>query len=225
VVEAAARPLAERFPEVVGERIQALHAAHGVDLRCGVALTGLRGAGRVEAVELSDGSILAADVVVVAVGSLPNTGWLAGSGLAVDGGVGCDLAGATAIENVVVTGDAARVHDPTSGGSTRHEHWHFAQSHPAIAVEYLLHRRRPPALEPLYVWSDQHGHRIQLVGNWRLPAGAVTSTDEDADGLTIAVRHRGRLVAALVIDRPREFARLRRELRGVAGPNVEAAAR
>ena len=39
---------------------------------------------------LGDGSIVDADVVVVGVGVVPETGWLEGSGLTLDNGVVCD---------------------------------------------------------------------------------------------------------------------------------------
>ena len=54
-------------------------------MRTGVSA--LRGAGRVEAVELSDGTRIHADLVVVGMGALPNTEWLAGSGLRLTAGL------------------------------------------------------------------------------------------------------------------------------------------
>jgi thioredoxin reductase len=74
-----------------GERMAGLHRNRGVDIVCGVTVTGLDAAdGAVRGVSLSDGSYLEADVVLVSIGSLPATDWLTSSGLDVAAGVVCD---------------------------------------------------------------------------------------------------------------------------------------
>ena len=54
---------------------------------------------------LSDGSIVTADVVVVALGNRPATGWLAGFGLTIEDGVVCDgrLTGAPGVWSPVTS--------------------------------------------------------------------------------------------------------------------------
>jgi NAD(P)H-nitrite reductase large subunit len=48
------------------------------------------GDGHVEAVRLSDGTQVAADLVLIGLGVVPVTDWLEGSGLHIDDGVVCD---------------------------------------------------------------------------------------------------------------------------------------
>ena len=67
-----------------------LHRDHGVDVRLGVGVAGIEGGDRSTRVRLADGSLVEADLVVVGIGVTPNTGWLEGSGLALDDGVVCD---------------------------------------------------------------------------------------------------------------------------------------
>ncbi|CAM5621932.1 hypothetical protein SANTM175S_04739 [Streptomyces antimycoticus] len=83
--------VAERGPtlsgalgNVIGDVAAQLHHQHGVDLRCGVMVTGLEGdgAGRLRRAHFSDGGTVDAEVAVVALGATHNTEWLAGSGLA-----------------------------------------------------------------------------------------------------------------------------------------------
>ncbi|HCB34581.1 MAG TPA: FAD-dependent oxidoreductase, partial [Acidimicrobiaceae bacterium] len=57
------------------------------------------------AVRLTDGTVLPADVVVVGIGVVPATGWLAGSGLALDDGVLCDGCGRAGAPGVYAVGD------------------------------------------------------------------------------------------------------------------------
>ena len=102
---------------LLGERCAALHRAHGVDLRLGVSIAALYGeSGRVRGLELADGTRHEADVVVVALGALPCTDWLADSGLAVERGVRCDAT--LTVEgdpDLLAAGDIAEWPHPLAG--------------------------------------------------------------------------------------------------------------
>ena len=93
VLEALGIPLQPILGPEIGSYCGSLHGAHGVDLRTGrCSRRGARaraGSGRLE-VELDGGEVLAADVVVVGIGVVPETGWLEGSGLTLENGVACD---------------------------------------------------------------------------------------------------------------------------------------
>jgi NADPH-dependent 2,4-dienoyl-CoA reductase/sulfur reductase-like enzyme len=67
--------------EEVGARGAAVHGRHGVALRMSASVAGFEGADAVEAVRLGSGERIAAELVLLALGSLPNTEWLEGSGL------------------------------------------------------------------------------------------------------------------------------------------------
>src|SRR4029077_19647010 len=56
VLEALPQPMVRGVGEVIGAVLARLHAAHGVDLRCGVTVAGIEGTDRVEAVLLADGT-------------------------------------------------------------------------------------------------------------------------------------------------------------------------
>ena len=88
-------------------RMAEVHRDNGVDLRLGVTVQAIEGGERVEQVRLADGSVIPADVVVVAVGVRPATDWLEGSGLTLDDGVVCDER-LVAAPGVVAAGDLAR---------------------------------------------------------------------------------------------------------------------
>lgn len=84
-------PMHRQFGDQIGALIGQLHSDHGVELRLGVGVSRfVEAAGRVVAVELTDESVLDADVVVIAVGAVPATEWLADSGLPLGNGVECD---------------------------------------------------------------------------------------------------------------------------------------
>ena len=110
VVEPLAVPLEGAVGPLVGSVCERVHRDHGVDLRLGTRLDSVEAGARPAAVtcRLSDGTSLGADALLVAVGALAATSWLAGSGLDVGpAGLTCD-ASLTAAPGVVAAGDLVR---------------------------------------------------------------------------------------------------------------------
>jgi NADPH-dependent 2,4-dienoyl-CoA reductase/sulfur reductase-like enzyme len=151
-----------------GEVVRALHEAHGVVLRLGTGVAGFDGDGSVTGVRLADGTTVEADVVVIGIGVIPNTGWLEGSGLQVDDGVVCDSSclALGGDGRIVAVGDVARWDHPRLG-SSRIEHWTNAGEQAAHAAKALLHGADVAGpFEPVpYFWSDQFGTKLQFVGS------------------------------------------------------------
>jgi NADPH-dependent 2,4-dienoyl-CoA reductase/sulfur reductase-like enzyme len=168
-------PLGMALPPAIGETLAAVHRDQGVTLRCGVRVTGFEGSDRVGGVRLDDGTQVPADVVVVGIGVTPQTGWLAGSGLAVGDGVLCDETLAAGAPDVVAAGDVARWTNPLFGESMRIEHWTNAVEQGTAAAERLL--AGPAAAKPFapvpFVWSDHIAGRSARAGPsrrcWRRP--------------------------------------------------------
>jgi NADPH-dependent 2,4-dienoyl-CoA reductase/sulfur reductase-like enzyme len=222
VVEAMATPLAGPLGVEMGAIVSGLHEDHGVKLRCGVGVRRLVGRERVEGVELADGTLLPADVVVVGIGAIPNTEWLAGSGVAVGNGVECDHEGKTTVPGVVAVGDCASWHDLRLGRPHRVEHWTGAMERPALAVAGLLRGAGAPD-EPAaptsvpYFWSDQYDVRIQFAGH-AVEADSVTLEEGcvESRSLLAVYRRVDVPVAVLGMNQPRLFGRWRRELNAAA---------
>ncbi|CCK31774.1 ferredoxin reductase [Streptomyces davaonensis JCM 4913] len=219
VVEAAPTPLAGPLGETMGALVSALHSDHGVRLVCGVAVKGLSGETRVDAVLLEDGRGIPADIVVVGVGARPNVEWLEGSGIVLDNGVKCGADGRTSLAGVVAVGDCANWYDPRAGLHRRVEHWTGARERPDAAVATLLAGGavEPGVPRPPYFWSDQYGVKIQFAGH---AAGADSVTIEagsadDRDVLAV-YRRAGRPVAVLGMNQPRLFMRGRKQLAATA---------
>ncbi|MDQ3945254.1 MAG: FAD-dependent oxidoreductase [Actinomycetota bacterium] len=218
VLEALPAPLARAFPAEMGAACAALHRDHGVDLRTSVGVEGVEGSGRVERVLLAGGGSVEADVVVVGVGVVPETGWLESSGLELRNGVVCDETCATAAPGVVAAGDIARWPNRLFGEEMRIEHWSNAVEQGAAAAQRLL--TSDEAAEPFapvpYFWSDQYDTKIQFLGR-AAPDDEVAVVDGSLeDGRFVAVFGRaGRLVGALAFNRPRQLMAYRRLIAGV----------
>jgi NADPH-dependent 2,4-dienoyl-CoA reductase/sulfur reductase-like enzyme len=219
VVEALPQPLARVLGPEMGAVCGALHTDHGVTLLTGVGVSGLRSRGaspsrdghgtpgRVDGVELDDGRVLDADVVVIGIGVVPTTQWLEGSGLVVSDGV---VAEATlhAGDDVVVAGDLARWFDQGLGVHTRIEHWTNAAEQGAVAARNLLAgRARAEVYVPVpYFWSDQYDVKIQVIGHPGPDDDVVVVDGALSERRFVALYGRGgKLTAAVGFSRPRQL--------------------
>ncbi|MEG8180830.1 NAD(P)/FAD-dependent oxidoreductase [Nocardia terpenica] len=208
VVDPLPAPMVRQFGPWVGDSIAKLHADHGVRLRLGLGVTGLTGAGRVEGVELADGTVVPADVVLVAIGAVPNTQWLAGSGLSLTDGVDTDSL-CRAAPDVVAAGDVASWSHPVSGKRIRVEHRMNATEQGMAAARTLLGKGEPYAPVP-YFWTDQYDVRIQAYGTF--PAGAahtVAAGEVGAGRFAALFAHDGRITGVLGWNLPRDTRLLR----------------
>ena len=173
-----------------------LHRAEGVDVRCGVGVSEVRGTDKVEKVVLSDGAELDADLVVVGIGSHPATGWLEGSGIEVDNGVVCDAHGRASAPHVWAIGDVASWRD-TVGHQVRVEHWSNVADQARVLVPAMLGpgRARRPSSVP-YFWSDQYDVKIQCLGEPE--ADDIVHVVEDDGRKFLAFYERDGVVAGVV---------------------------
>lgn len=201
-------PLERVLGVEVGELLAGRYRRHGIDLRLGAGLGGFLAdeEGRVRGLELVDGSEIACDVALVAVGAQPAAD-LMGDATA---GIETDACGRTAVPGVYACGDVAASWRPSVGRRLRVEHWTSAAGQAAAVAHAILGRERSYDALP-YFWSDQFGLRLQHVGH--ADSWASVELDGDPDSFTARfLDEAGRPLAALAANRPRELAALRLEL-------------
>jgi 3-phenylpropionate/trans-cinnamate dioxygenase ferredoxin reductase component len=212
VLEMLPQPMVRGLGPELGAVLAAIHRDHGVDLRTSVQVDTIEddGAGGVRGVRLGDGSVVAADVVVVGVGVVPETDWLKGSGLAIDNGVVCDET-CSAAPGIVAAGDVARWPNALFDGERmRLEHWTNATEQGVHAARRLLGHEDPFAPVP-FVWSDQYDRKIQTVGRVTADADVHVAHGTLAERQFVALfGGGGRLVGALGFNRPRLVMQYRR---------------
>jgi NADPH-dependent 2,4-dienoyl-CoA reductase/sulfur reductase-like enzyme len=198
-------PMYRQFGDQVGGVVAAVHRDHGVAVRMGTGVARFLDAdGRVVGVELTDGAILDADVVVVAVGAVPATDWLAGSGVPLGNGVECD-ATCEAAPGVYATGDVASWYNPHFGARMRVEHRLNATEQSMVVADNILGAATPYASIP-YFWSDQYDVRIQAYGIFPEGADITLLEGDPADGRFVAAYGRdGTVVGVLGWNSPRQL--------------------
>src|SRR5207237_19057 len=130
VVELASRVMARAVTAEVSEYFQGRHRAAGIRIHLGVQVTGIEAdGGKVTGVSFSDGRHIAADLVVVGVGVLPNVELAADAGLPVASGIIVNEQLLTADPNISAIGDCALFESPRFGGSLRLESVQNATDH------------------------------------------------------------------------------------------------
>ncbi len=180
VVSRTHEPMEEALGKTLGKEVRRRHELMGVEFVKGASVFGLIGDGHVQRVILDSGVIFDADLVVVAIGSLPNTEWLEGSGLdiangvLVDGGLRALSSDGTVVENIFAVGDVARYVNPLFDEVPRRvEHWNLPTETGKRAGQILGKQligesvadmlAEPFAPLPSF-WSDQYDMHILAFG-------------------------------------------------------------
>jgi NADPH-dependent 2,4-dienoyl-CoA reductase/sulfur reductase-like enzyme len=236
VVEPAGPPMLRVLGTEVAAAIQGAHERAGITFVTGRAVVACTGQGHVTGVLLADGtdprsaqvpggpasggpalagSVLAADLVVEAIGSLPNTEWLAGNGLDLSDGILCDNTMAAARHTqapVVAVGDVARFPNPLFDDVPRRvEHWSMPAdtARRAAATLHALLAGDPIDPHPFgplpSFWSDQGDLRLQSFGSPGLADGVrIADGDprEPGRGLLATYHREGRLVGSVAVNLP-----------------------
>ena len=207
VIDPCAIPLERGVGPIVGRVFESMHRGHGVDLRLSTTIdkleTGAHSGSGVRC-RLSDATTVEADALLVAVGVSPAVSWLEGSGLDISSdGVRCD-ASLLAAPGVVACGDLACWPDTHSGEWTRIEHRTNAAEQAEHAARSLLAGEglRPGFKAVPYFWSDQYGHKIQVLGSPQQADDTVVvdGSIEELDFVVVFGRA-GRLSGALGFSR------------------------
>ncbi|GAA0565210.1 FAD-dependent oxidoreductase [Saccharopolyspora spinosporotrichia] len=203
-------PMEAQLGPLASGALAELHREHGVDVRPGVAVEGLAAAdSRVTGVRLTTGEVLDADVVVVALGAVSNTGWLEDSGLVLENGVVCDSR-CSAADGIYAVGDVARWQHHGLGGLVRLENRTNASEQAAAVAANILGADLPYAPVP-HFWTDQFAARIQVHG--LLPADAqvdVVEGDTASRRFAAVYQRDGRAVGVLGWNMPKQARLLRR---------------
>jgi NADPH-dependent 2,4-dienoyl-CoA reductase/sulfur reductase-like enzyme len=186
----------------LGVALSDIHRRAGIDVRSGTSVERWSTSRAGVRLDLSDNTSVLADVVLVAVGTIPCVDWLAGSGADISDGVLCDeTCHVVGLDNVVAAGDVARWPNLRFDHTPRRvEHWINAVEQAQAAADNLLDGRRNarPFLPVPRFWSEQHGVKIQSVGMPSL-ADRMTLIEGDLRGqaFTAAFLRGKRMVGAI----------------------------
>ncbi|WP_233857508.1 NAD(P)/FAD-dependent oxidoreductase [Paraburkholderia sp. HD33-4] len=221
VLEAGERVLARCLPPVMSEWLLREHRARGVRVELGVAVEAIG-----EPQEKSSGGAryvvrcqplvadptrsnevfeVAADTILIAIGVDCAPAFLAGTGLAGRHGVDVDeTCRSPHAPWLYAVGDVAHVLDRAcERGGLRQETWRNAENQ-SLAVAQALLGRAQPYRETPWMWTDQLGNNIQVVGQPDSRDEVVLRGEPGAGACAALSVRDGRVVAGVLVNAGRE---------------------
>lgn len=223
VIEALPRLMARVVTPEISAFLQSMHQAKGVTLHIGVGVKALHGSGNVQSVELTDGSRLDADLVVVGVGIDPAIELAKASGIACDNGIVVDEFCRTSVPEVLAAGDVANQPNPYLGRRARLENVQNAQNQGAAAAGIILGGDAPFAELP-YFWTDQFEVNLQAIGETVACDQAVVRGNPESDAFSVFYLTGGTVTGVLAISQPKSIAMGRRMVMKRSQPAAAALA-
>ena len=204
VVEALPRVLARVTAPEISAFYERVHRGHGVDLRTGVGVHALEGNGDACTVVLTDGTRLAADLVVIGVGLIPNTELAEAAGIEVSNGIVVDRYAVTSDPDIVAAGDCTNHDNVFLGRRLRLESVPNALEQARVAAASILGRPRVYDAVPWF-WSDQYDLKLQMVGLSQGHDDLIVRGDMDANSFTAFYLKGGVVISADSVNRPQDF--------------------
>jgi 3-phenylpropionate/trans-cinnamate dioxygenase ferredoxin reductase component len=199
VLEYAPVALGRNVPRLLAQRIVDRHVWEGTYILCSVKVDRITAAH----VVLADGRMLAADLVVAAIGVAPRTELAAAAGLAIENGICVNDNLCTDDPHVFAAGDCASV--PRSGIRQRFETWQNAQIQGDIAGRNMAGGQHSFD-GPVWFWSDQFDLGLQGVGQTNGAIFAKRQTDGDAE-ILFYLNEASQLIGAIGLGRGNEVAK------------------
>jgi len=203
VLETEPRLLSRVVGEEVSELYRRVHGDAGVDVRTGMRVTRFEGDARVTRVVCEDGSRFDADLVLVAIGIVPNVELADEAGLDTDDGIVVDELGRTSDPAVYAAGDCTYHPNPIYDRRVRLESVHNAMAQ-ARAVAANLAGNETPYGEVPWFWSDQYDVKLQIAGLSQGYDETVVRGDPESDRFTLFYLKEGVLIAADTVNEPKE---------------------
>ena len=202
VLEAMERLMARVVSPALSAYYRDLHRSHGVDVRLGASVTAIEGAGgRAAGVRCADGSLLAADLVVVGIGVIPNAELARATGLDCNRGIVVDARLRAVDPRIFAIGDCAEFPHPMARGLVCLESVQNAIDQGKTVVDAIMGDAKPYTAVPWF-WSDQYDVKLQIVGLTQGYDDTVTLGDVGASRFSVLYFRGGALIGIDSVNKP-----------------------
>lgn len=200
------------------------HRAQGVDLRFDAEVVALEGAAAVEAVRLSNGDTIPADLAIAGIGLVPNIAPLLRAGATGGRGVDVDENCHTSLHDVYAIGDCALHANNNAGGEIiRLESVQNANDMANTAARAIVGDPAPYDAVPWF-WSNQYDLRLQTVGLSTAHDECVLRGDPAARSFSVVYLRSGQVIALDCVNATRDYAQGRRLVEAGTSAPVETLA-
>lgn len=232
VLEFGPRLVGRAVGEETADYFLQAHRARGLDIRLNTSAKRFTSAGAagtagdggaVAGVELQDGTVLPAQIVLVGIGVVPNTQLAEQLGLTVDNGIVVDRFALASDGTTVAIGDCANMPNPVPGSEPgeriRLESVNNAIEHAKVAAYSLTGRREEYAGIPWF-WSNQADLKLQIAGLCNGYDRTVLRRDEERGKFSVLYYRQGQVIAADCVNAPLDFMAVKNAL--AKGQNIPA---
>ena len=231
VLEFGPRLVGRAVGEETAEYFLQAHRARGLDIRLNTSANRFTaaaaaagdGPAAVVGVELQDGTVLPAQIVLVGIGVIPNIQLAEQLGLTVDNGIVVDRFALASDGTTVAIGDCANMPNPVPGAEPgeriRLESVNNAIEHAKVAAYSLTGRREEYAGIPWF-WSNQADLKLQIAGLCNGYDRTVLRRDEERGKFSVLYYRQGQVIAADCVNAPLDFMAVKNAL--AKGQNVPA---
>ncbi|WP_326750966.1 FAD-dependent oxidoreductase [Streptomyces hirsutus] len=216
LIEAAPRLVPRAVGEQTSAHLLAHHRAAGLDILLGASVRRIVPRGdRVGGVELADGRVISADLVLVGVGVIPNTELAESIGLVCDNGIRVDESALASDGVTVAVGDCANLPNPVPGAPegdrVRFESVNNAIEQAKVAAYAITGRREEYAGIPWF-WSNQGTIKLQIAGLSTGHDRTLVRADPERGKHSVLYYRGDRILAADCVNSPLDFMAVRSAL-------------
>jgi 3-phenylpropionate/trans-cinnamate dioxygenase ferredoxin reductase subunit len=205
LLEALDRVLARVAGEPLSRFFEAEHRAHGVEIRLGVTVEAVLGETRATGVRLAGGEEIAAGMVIVGIGIVPEVAPLLAAGAEGGNGVAVDGSCRTSLPDIFAIGDCAlHANRFADGAWVRLESVQNAHDQAAVAAKAILGAAIDYDALPWF-WSNQYDLKLQTVG---LSAGhdrALLRGDPATRSFSLIYLKEGRVLALDCVNAVKDY--------------------
>jgi len=214
VIEVQPRLMPRVVSPLISEYYAKLHRSQGVQLKLDATPVEIAAdGGRANAVVLSGGARIAADLVIAGIGVLPNVALAQDAGLAISNGIVVDEYLRTEDPFIYAIGDCAAHPNPFAEARVRIESVQNAVDHAECVAAAICGQPKPYEDVPWF-WTDQFDVKLQMAGLSNGYDRSVTRGDPDSRRFSVCYFRGERLVAVDSINRPADHIAARKLLAG-----------
>lgn len=224
VLEAADRLMGRVVAPAISRHFLALHRGWGSDIRLNTPIGTIVGeGGRVVAVTTAEGGRIAADLVVIGIGVVPNVELGAAAGVALDNGMVVNDFMETNVPEVLAIGDTVCFDHWELNRRVRLESVQNAVDQGKVAAATLTGKRKAYRDVPWF-WSDQGDVKLQMVGLSGTADGNAVRGDPDSGAFSVFHYAGNRLIAVDSVNRAADHVVARRMIGAGISPAPELVA-
>jgi 3-phenylpropionate/trans-cinnamate dioxygenase ferredoxin reductase subunit len=204
VLEAAPRLLARVAEPEISAFYTRLHKDNGVTLVTDSQMTGFVGDNAVRCVEMADGSVINADIVITGIGILPNIEIAEAAGLTVENGIVVNEVGQTSDAHIFAAGDCTSHPNDLLGRTMRLESVPNAIEQGKAVASAICGAPKPYHQVPWF-WSDQYDVKLQIAGVPLEIDQKVLRGDDSTNSFAWFYFTGDKLTGVTAVNRPAEF--------------------